>query len=121
MYNPMFITELFRPQEVYSMNSTRQIFDRLAHSSIMRLNESSMDKVTFPLLATHTWYALVTAALLRDAVVRLDDHGLQIPAAVVLIPARSPPCHPQPLVQPSLQSRGGACSDRSGGRGDTIG
>ena len=45
MYNPMFIEELFRPQEAYSMSSTRQIFDRLAHSSIMRLNESSMDKV----------------------------------------------------------------------------
>lgn len=45
MYNPMFITELFRPQDVYTMHSTRQIFDRLAHSSIMRLNESSMDKV----------------------------------------------------------------------------
>lgn len=45
MYNPMFIQELFRPQDVYSMQSTRQIFDRLAHSSIMRLNESSMDKV----------------------------------------------------------------------------
>lgn len=45
MYNPMFIAELFRPQDVYSMQSTRQIFDRLAHSSIMRLNESSMDKV----------------------------------------------------------------------------
>ena len=44
MYNPKFISELFRGQEVYSMHSTRQIFDRLAHSSIMRLNESSMDK-----------------------------------------------------------------------------
>ena len=46
MYNPTFITELFRPQDIYSMQSTRQIFDRLAHSSIMRLNESSMDKVS---------------------------------------------------------------------------
>ena len=45
MYNKMFIEELFRPQDVYSMHSTRQIFDRLAHSSIMRLNESSMDKL----------------------------------------------------------------------------
>ena len=44
MYNPKFIAELFRGQEVYSMHSTRQIFDKLAHSSIMRLNESSMDK-----------------------------------------------------------------------------
>jgi len=45
MYNKMFIDELFRPQDVYSMAATRQIFDRLAHSSIMRLNESSMDKL----------------------------------------------------------------------------
>ena len=36
MYNPKFIAELFRGQDVYSMQSTRQIFDRLAHSSIMR-------------------------------------------------------------------------------------
>jgi hypothetical protein len=45
MYNPKFILELFRSQELYSVQATRQIFDRLAHSSIMRLNESSMDKV----------------------------------------------------------------------------
>ena len=50
MYNKMFIEELFRPQDVYSMQATRQIFDRLAHSSIMRLNESSMDKL-FDLMA----------------------------------------------------------------------
>ena len=46
MYNPKFIAELFRGQDVYSMHSTRQIFDKLAHSSIMRLNESSMDKAS---------------------------------------------------------------------------
>jgi len=45
MYYPRFIDELFKPQEIYSLQSTRQIFDRLAHSSIMRLNESSMDKL----------------------------------------------------------------------------
>ena len=48
MYNPKFIAELFRGQDVYSMQSTRQIFDKLAHSSIMRLNESSMDKARPP-------------------------------------------------------------------------
>ena len=48
MYNPKFIAELFRGQDVYSMHSTRQIFDKLAHSSIMRLNESSMDKARAP-------------------------------------------------------------------------
>ena len=48
MYNPKFIAELFRGQDVYNMQSTRQIFDKLAHSSIMRLNESSMDKARPP-------------------------------------------------------------------------
>merc|ERR1719386_363792 len=50
MYYPRFIEELFKPQEMYSIQSTRQIFDRIAHSSIMRLNESSMDKL-FDLMA----------------------------------------------------------------------
>jgi len=50
MYYPRFVEELFKPQEMYSMQSTRQIFDRLAHSSIMRLNEASMDKL-FDLMA----------------------------------------------------------------------
>merc|ERR1719311_1181631 len=50
MYYPRFIEELFKPQEMYTIQSTRQIFDRLAHSSIMRLNESSMEKL-FDLMA----------------------------------------------------------------------
>eukprot|EP00951_Prasinocladus_malaysianus_P011747 scaffold86964_cov38-Prasinocladus_malaysianus.AAC.1 len=38
MFNQGFYAEVFRPQEVYNIGSTRQIFDRLAHSSIMRLS-----------------------------------------------------------------------------------
>ena len=45
MFFPRFIEELFKPQETYSLASTRQIFDRLAHSSIMRLNTQSMEKL----------------------------------------------------------------------------
>ncbi|KAF0686613.1 Aste57867_21585 [Aphanomyces stellatus] len=45
MYNTKFISELFKPHHMYTNLSTRQIFDRLAHSSIMRLNQSSMDKL----------------------------------------------------------------------------
>jgi hypothetical protein len=40
-----FIRELFKPQEMYTSSSTREIFNKLAHSSIMRLNESSMEKL----------------------------------------------------------------------------
>ena len=45
MFGKTFLAELFKAQAVYTNSSTRQIFDRLAHSSIMRLNTSSMDKV----------------------------------------------------------------------------
>lgn len=40
-----FIGELFKPQETYNNRATRTVFDKLAHSSIMRLNKSSMDKL----------------------------------------------------------------------------
>ena len=36
---------LHRPQAVYTNDQTRQIFDKLAHSSIMKLNKSSMEKL----------------------------------------------------------------------------
>lgn len=45
MFAPKFVDELFKEQEMYSVQSTRKILDRLAHSSIMRLNTNSMDKV----------------------------------------------------------------------------
>ena len=45
MYTPMFLDELFKPQEVYTASATKQIFEKLAHSSIMRLNKTSMDKL----------------------------------------------------------------------------
>ena len=45
MYSNLFLDELFKPQEMYSTPSTKQIFQKLAHSSIMRLNKSSMDKL----------------------------------------------------------------------------
>lgn len=45
MFAAEFVEELFKPQEIYTNAATRKIFDRLAHSSIMRLNETSMDKL----------------------------------------------------------------------------
>jgi hypothetical protein len=45
MFSPALMQELFRPQPVYTCSATREVFDRLAHSSIMRLNASSMDKL----------------------------------------------------------------------------
>lgn len=45
MYNESFIEELMKPQAVYSRDGMQKIFQRLAHSSIMRLNTSSMEKL----------------------------------------------------------------------------
>jgi len=45
MFSKKFIDDLFKPQMMYSAFFVRQIFNRLAHSSIMRLNETSMDKL----------------------------------------------------------------------------
>lgn len=47
MFSERFLEEIFRPQEICSRKALRTIFERLAHTSIMRLNESSMDKVTY--------------------------------------------------------------------------
>ncbi|EKX52386.1 hypothetical protein GUITHDRAFT_150773, partial [Guillardia theta CCMP2712] len=61
MFNPKFIAELFKPQELYSNTSTRQIFERIAHSSIMKLSESSMDKL-FDLMTTGFKYQIISCS-----------------------------------------------------------
>lgn len=61
MYNASFVGELFKPQEIYSVASVRQVFDRLAHSSIMRLNEASMDKL-FDLMLMGFKYQLLSCS-----------------------------------------------------------
>ncbi|TNN89106.1 Protein OSCP1 [Liparis tanakae] len=45
MFKQNFLEELFKPQELYSKKALRTVFDRLAHASIMRLNQASMDKL----------------------------------------------------------------------------
>ena len=52
MFNRRFMEELFKPQELYSKKAMRSVFDRLAHASIMRLNNASMDKVCVFFLCT---------------------------------------------------------------------
>uniref|UniRef100_A0A0N4ZEJ3 Protein OSCP1 n=1 Tax=Parastrongyloides trichosuri TaxID=131310 RepID=A0A0N4ZEJ3_PARTI len=50
--NKEFMEQLFKPQELYDKTTMRHFFETLVHSSIMRLNISSMDKL----------YALMTMA-----------------------------------------------------------
>lgn len=44
-FSMAFVDELFRPQALYKTDSMLQLFYKLAHSSIMRLNQNSMDKL----------------------------------------------------------------------------
>mmetsp|Transcript_55144 Transcript_55144/g.124150 ORF Transcript_55144/g.124150 Transcript_55144/m.124150 type:complete len:379 (-) Transcript_55144:93-1229(-) len=73
MYYPRFVDELFKPQEMYSIQSTRQIFDRLAHSSIMRLNESSMDKL-FDLMAMGFKYQIISCPAPQEMIDITSNH-----------------------------------------------
>jgi hypothetical protein len=45
IFRPRIIDELFKPQHLLSETSMRSLFQKLAHASIMSLNQESMDKV----------------------------------------------------------------------------
>jgi hypothetical protein len=61
MFATAFVEEIMRPQETYSTSSLREIFDRLAHSSIMRLSKTSMDKL-YDLMTMGVKFQLVSIA-----------------------------------------------------------
>ena len=65
MFAPEFVDEMFTPQAVYSQRATRQIFDKLAHASIMRLSEQSMDKL-YDLMTMGFKYQLVQCVRPED-------------------------------------------------------
>lgn len=45
MFSKAFMEEVTQPQDMYSHRALRCVLTRLAHTSIMRLNSTSMDKV----------------------------------------------------------------------------
>ena len=45
LFGQAFVAELFRAQPIHSNTEIHELFRKLAHSSIMRLNDSSMSKV----------------------------------------------------------------------------
>lgn len=48
LFETKFVEELFKPQEIYPVTLTRKIFEKLAHSSIMRLSESRCVRIASP-------------------------------------------------------------------------
>ena len=61
LFHADFVAELFSPQRCYNGASTRAIFEKLAHSSIMKLSKPSMDKL-YDLMLMAFKYQVVSCA-----------------------------------------------------------
>uniref|UniRef100_A0A6I8Q0M2 Organic solute carrier partner 1 n=1 Tax=Xenopus tropicalis TaxID=8364 RepID=A0A6I8Q0M2_XENTR len=73
MFNKKFMEELFKPQELYSKKALRTVFDRLAHASIMRLNQASMDKL-YDLMTMAFKYQVLLCPRPRDILLVTFNH-----------------------------------------------
>ncbi len=73
MFSERFLEEIFRPQEPCSRKALRTIFERLAHTSIMRLNESSMDKL-FDLMTMAVKYQMSLISSPRELLLVTLNH-----------------------------------------------
>jgi hypothetical protein len=50
IFSPKLIGEVFKRQQLLTVAIVRQMFEKLAHSSIMKLNEQSMNRVWFKIV-----------------------------------------------------------------------
>ncbi|XP_047481762.1 protein OSCP1-like [Penaeus chinensis] len=73
MLNRRFVEELFKPQELYTRTALREVFDRLAHASIMRLNTPSMDKL-YDLMVMAMKHQVLLAPHPRDLLLLTLNH-----------------------------------------------
>ncbi|XP_027720595.1 protein OSCP1 isoform X1 [Vombatus ursinus] len=73
MFNKKFLEELFKPQELYSRKALRAIYDRLAHCSIMRLNQASMDKL-YDLMTMAFKYQVLLCPRPKDVLLVTFNH-----------------------------------------------
>ncbi|XP_072466141.1 protein OSCP1 [Notamacropus eugenii] len=73
MFNKKFLEELFKPQELYSKKALRTVYDRLAHASIMRLNQASMDKL-YDLMTMAFKYQVLLCPRPKDVLLVTFNH-----------------------------------------------
>ncbi|KAK8778087.1 hypothetical protein V5799_020572 [Amblyomma americanum] len=65
MFGGRLVDELFRPQQLYSARALRSLFEKLTHSSVMRLSPASMDKL-YDLMSMVVKYQLWACTSPRD-------------------------------------------------------
>jgi len=78
MFNHKFVEELFRPQELYPKKAIKHIFEKLAHTSIMRLNEASMDKVIIFSIISKKLFFINLVVRSNDNVSEISNNALSM-------------------------------------------
>uniref|UniRef100_A0A8C2PUU1 Organic solute carrier partner 1a n=1 Tax=Cyprinus carpio TaxID=7962 RepID=A0A8C2PUU1_CYPCA len=73
MFNKAFLEELLQPQDLYSHRALRTVLTRLAHTSIMRLNQASMDKL-YDLMTMAFKYQIVLCPRPQDLLLITFNH-----------------------------------------------
>uniref|UniRef100_A0A8C9S8W4 Organic solute carrier partner 1 n=1 Tax=Scleropages formosus TaxID=113540 RepID=A0A8C9S8W4_SCLFO len=86
LFSKPFMEELFKPQDMYSKRTQRAVLIRLAHSSIMRLNQASMDKL-YDLMTMAFKYQVLLCPRPRDLLLVTFNHMDAIRAFVSDTPA----------------------------------
>ncbi|XP_014252978.1 protein OSCP1 [Cimex lectularius] len=81
MFNHRFMEELFKPQEIYNKGALKSLFYDLAHASIMRLNETSMNKLYDLMTMVFKWQVF-SASHPRELVLITLNHLDSIRALV---------------------------------------
>lgn len=77
VFNSKLISEVFKPHNTITFFVLRTIFEKLVHSSIMRLNEQSMNKL-FDLMIMVIKYQLFACPKPSDIMTITDNHFISI-------------------------------------------
>ncbi|KAI3386125.1 hypothetical protein SNEBB_011329 [Seison nebaliae] len=67
MFHRPFVEEVFKPQEMFSTSNLRNIFDKIAHASILKLNSNNMNKL-YDLMTMIVKYQLTKVLRPRDCI-----------------------------------------------------
>uniref|UniRef100_A0A3B3UJK9 Organic solute carrier partner 1a n=1 Tax=Poecilia latipinna TaxID=48699 RepID=A0A3B3UJK9_9TELE len=73
MFSKSFMDELLKPQQLYSHRTMKTVLTRLAHSSIMRLNPASMDRL-YELMIMAFKYQVLLSPRPRDLLLISYNH-----------------------------------------------
>ncbi|XP_054910960.1 protein OSCP1-like [Poeciliopsis prolifica] len=73
MFSKSFMDELLKPQQLYSHRTMKTVLTRLAHSSIMRLNPASMDRL-YELMIMAFKYQVLLSPRPRDLLLVSYNH-----------------------------------------------